>query len=88
MQYSYEDAAVLTGFLESYLDRDSVAPSVREEYQRFVLRLHSGCLMYADFLWAEKVLLFLKPFWWQEREDQRALANALLRTRTLSRELK
>lgn len=88
MQYSCEDAAVLTGFLESYLDRDSVDPSVREGYQRFVLRLYGGCLIRADFLWAEKALLFLRPFWWQEHEDQRALANALLRTRALAREQK
>lgn len=32
MFYTTEEAAVIGGFLELYLERDSVAPSVREQY--------------------------------------------------------
>ena len=37
------------------------------------------------YLWAEQVLQFLKPQWWTEREDHRALAALLLKTQSLIR---
>lgn len=57
--YTMEEAAVLCGFLELYLER-------------------------ADYEWAAATLGFLRPQWWPEHEDHRALENALLKTRTLA----
>lgn len=88
MQYSMEEAAILTGFLETYLNRAAVAPNIRDTCLQFTSHLHKGTLTQADYAWAEKALLFLKPFWWQEHEDHRALTNVLLRTQALAREQK
>ena len=38
--------------------------------------------IYADR--ATKALSFLRPHWWQDHEDHRALENALLKTQTLA----
>ena len=38
----------------------------------------------ADYEWAAAALGFLRPQWWPEHEDHRALENALLKTRTLA----
>ena len=80
MFYTMEEAAVLGGFLELYLERDSVDPAVRERHRKFRQGLLGGALDE----WAAAVLGFLRPQWWQEHEDHRALENALLKTRTLA----
>ena len=84
MFYTTEEAAVLCGFLDGYLERDSVDPAVRERHRRFRQGLMRGTLERADYEWAAAVLGFLCPQWWPEHEDHRALENALLKTRTLS----
>ena len=79
MFYTTEEAAVLGGFLELYLERESVDPAVRERHRKFRQGLLGGALERADYEWAAEVLGFLRPQWWQEHEDHRALENALLR---------
>ena len=44
MFYTTEEAAVLGGFLELYLERDSVDPAVREQHRRFRQGLMRGAL--------------------------------------------
>ncbi|WP_165449775.1 hypothetical protein [Intestinimonas timonensis] len=39
----------------------------------------------SELQWAEQMLLALKPLWWEEREDYRALMSALLKTQALLR---
>ena len=65
-------------------NRDSVDPAVRERHRKFRQGLLGGALERADYEWAAAVLGFLRPQWWQEHEDHRALENALLKTRTLA----
>lgn len=84
MFYTMEEAAVLGGFLELYLERDSVDPAVRERHRKFRQGLMRGALERADYEWAAAALGFLHPQWWPEHEDHRALENALLKTRTLA----
>ena len=84
MFYTTEEAAVLGGFLELYLERDSVDSAVREQHRRFRQGLLGGALERADYEWAAAALGFLRPQWWPEHEDQRAMENALLKTRTLA----
>lgn len=84
MFYTMEEAADIGGFLELYLERDSVDPAVRERHRKFRQGLLGGALERADYEWAAEVLGFLRPQWWQEHEDHRALENALLKTRTLA----
>lgn len=84
MFYTMEEAAVLGGFLELYLERDSVDPAVRERHRKFRQGLLGGALERADYEWAAAALGFLRPQWWPEHEDHRALENALLKTRTLA----
>ena len=84
MFYTMEEAAVIGGFLELYLERDSVDSAVRERHWKFRQGLLGGALERADYEWAAEVLGFLRPQWWQEHEDHRALENALLKTRTLA----
>ena len=81
MFYTMEEAAIIGGFLELYLERD---PAVREQHRRFRKGLMRGALERADYEWAAAVLGFLRPQWWPEHEDHRALENALLKTRTLA----
>lgn len=84
MFYTTEEAAVLCGFLDGYLERDSVDAAVREKYEKFRLGLVQESLGRDDYIWATKALSFLRPHWWQDYEDQRALENALLKTQTLA----
>lgn len=39
----------------------------------------------SELQWAEQMLLALKPLWWEEWEDHRALMSALLKTQALLR---
>ena len=71
MFYTMEEAAIIGGFLELYLDRDSVDPAVRERHRKFRQGLLGGALEQADYEWAAAVLGFLRPQWWQEHEDHR-----------------
>ena len=57
---------------------------VREKYEKFRLGLVQESLGRDDYIWATKALSFLRPHWWQDYEDQRALENALLKTQTLA----
>ena len=84
MFYTTEEAAVLCGFLDGYLERDSVDAAVRKKYEKFRLGLVQESLGRDDYIWATKALGFLRPHWWQDYEDQRALENALLKTQTLA----
>ena len=68
MFYTMEEAAVLGGFLELYLDRDSVDPAVRERHRKFRQGLMRGALERADYEWAAATLGFLRPQWWPEHE--------------------
>ena len=52
MFYTTEEAAVLGGFLELYLERGSVDPAVREQHRRFRQGLMRGALGRADYEWA------------------------------------
>lgn len=85
MFYTQEESAVLGGFLSSYLNRGFASGLVREELARFQVGLEQGCLQKAELLWAEQALLALKPFWWEEWEDHRALMGTLLKTQALLR---
>ena len=83
-QYTTEEAAIVCGFLNLYLDRASVDVSVRRRNAAFQLGAATETLQPEDYRWAEKVLHFLKPCWWQLHEDHRALENALLKTHLLA----
>ena len=73
MFYTTEEAAVLGGFLELYLERDSVDPAVRERHRKFRQGLLGGALERADYEWAATALGFLRPQWWPEHEDHLSL---------------
>lgn len=49
MFYTMEEAAIIGGFLELYLERDSVDPAVREQHRRFRQGLMRGTLERADY---------------------------------------
>ena len=49
MFYTMEEAAIIGGFLELYLERDSVDPAVREQHRRFRQGLLGGTLERADY---------------------------------------
>ena len=85
MFYTQEESAVLGGFLSSYLNRGSASDLVREELARFQVGLELGCLQKSELQWAEQMLLALKPLWWEEWEDRRALMSALIKTQALLR---
>ena len=61
MFYTMEEAAIIGGFLELYLERDSVDPAVRERHRRFRQGLMHGTLERADYEWAVAALGFLRP---------------------------
>ena len=84
MFYTTEEAAIVCGFLDLYLNRDSVDRAVREQNRRFQRSAARGDLRREDYQWAEKALDFLQPCWWQSHEDHRALQNALLNTHLLA----
>lgn len=88
MFYTTEEAAIVCGFLNLYLDRASVDVSVRRRNAAFQLGAATETLQPEDYRWAEKVLHFLKPCWWQLHEDHRALENALLKTHLLAQRKK
>lgn len=59
--YTMEEAAVLCGFLELYLNRDSVDAAVRKNYEKFRLGLVQESLGRDDYIWAAKALSFSAP---------------------------
>lgn len=69
MFYTTEEAAIVCGFLDLYLNRDSVDRAVREQNRRFQRSAARGDLRREDYRWAEKALDFLQPCWWQSHED-------------------
>lgn len=81
--YTEEEAAILCGFIGRYVDRDSTCNTLRSDYSRLCRGLEQHTLTHQDYLWTERVLQFLIPQWWTEREDRRALASLLLKTQTL-----
>ena len=84
MFYTTEEAAIVCGFLDLYLNRDSVDRAVREQNRKFQRSAARGDLRRKDYRWVEKALDFLQPCWWQLHEDHRALQNALLKTHLLA----
>ena len=84
MLYTTEEAAVICGFLNAHLAQAGVEVSVRKRNAAFQRGVIMGTLQPDDYRWAENVLCFLKPCWWQLHEDHRALENALLKTHLLA----
>lgn len=80
MFYTTEEAAIVCGFLNLYLDRVSVDANLRERNAAFQRGVAAESLQPEDYRWAEKVFHFLNPCWWQLYEDHRALENVLLKT--------
>ena len=87
MLYTTEEAAVICGFLNAHLAQAGVEASVRKRNAAFQRGVIMGTLQPDDYRWAENVLCFLKPCWWQLHEDHRALENALLKTHLLAWDL-
>ena len=88
MFYTMEEAAVLGGFLELYLDRDSVDPAVRERHRKFRQGLMRGALERADYEWAAAALGFLRPQWWPTAEESVAAAFLLKKEEPISAQKK
>ena len=84
MLYTTEEAAVICGFLNAHLAQASVEVSVRKRNAAFQRGVAMGTLQPDDYRWAENVLCFLKPCWWQLHEVHRALENVLLKTHLLA----
>ena len=84
MFYTMEEAAVLGGFLGTVSGTGQRGPGRAGTAPEFRQGLLGGALERADYEWAAAALGFLRPQWWQEHEDHRALENALLKTRTLA----
>ena len=84
MFYTEEEVSVITGLLNAYLVREHASEKVRESYTRISEGLQSRVLTRDDYVWLENALLFLRPYWWNDREDGRMLMDALLHTQTLS----
>lgn len=61
MFYTTEEAAVLCGFLDGYLERDSVDAAVREKYEKFRLGLVQESLGREDYMWAIQGTEFSPP---------------------------
>ena len=73
MFYTDEEISVITGFLNGYLVRDHANAKVRESYIRISAGLQSHTLTKDDYVWLENALLFLRPYWWSDREDGKML---------------
>lgn len=84
--YTDEEISVITGFLNGYLVRDCASAKVRESYIRISAGLQSHTLTKDDYVWLENALLFLRPYWWSDREDGKMLMDVFLHTQTLAKE--
>lgn len=78
MLYTTEEAAVICGFLNAHLAQAGVEVSVRKRNAAFQRGVIMGTLQPDDYRWAENVLCFLKPCWWQLHEDHRALKGTIV----------
>ena len=87
MFYTDEEISVITGFLNGYLVRDHASAKVRESYIRISAGLQSHTLTKDDYVWLENALLFLRPYWWSDREDGKMLMDAFLHTQTLEKRI-
>ena len=71
MFYTDEEVSVITGLLNAYLVREHASEKVRESYTRISEGLQNHALTRDDYAWLENALLFLRPYWWGDREDGR-----------------
>ena len=71
MFYTTEEAAIVCGFLNLYLDRASVDANLRKRNTAFQRSAALETLKPEDYRWAEN-------------EDHRALENVLLKTHLLA----
>ena len=69
MLYTTEEAAVICGFLNAHLAQAGVEASVRKRNAAFQRGVIMETLQPEDYRWAENVLCFLRPCWWQLHED-------------------
>ena len=61
MFYTTEEAAIVCGFLDLYLNRNSVDRAVREQNRRFQRSAARGDLRREDYRWAERRWTFSSP---------------------------
>ena len=61
MFYTTEEAAIVCGFLDLYLNRDSVDQTVREQNQRFQRGAARGDLRREDYQWRKRPSISSSP---------------------------
>ena len=80
MLYTTEEAAVICGFLNAHLAQAGVEVSVRKRNAAFQRGVIMGTLQPDDYRWAENVLCFLKPCWWQLHKGDPLIIKVMLDT--------
>lgn len=85
MQYSDNEAALVSGLISTYFFQPGVSASLKDSYQRVLHHLQAGCLSVADLSRIQSALAFLTPICRDNREAHKDFMGVTLKTDALLR---
>lgn len=85
MQYSDNEAALVSGLISTYFFQPGVSASLKDSYRRVLHHLQAGCLSAADLSRIQNALVFLTPICRDNREAHKDFMGVTLKTDALLR---
>ena len=83
MQYTDNEAALISGLISNYFLRPAVSAALKDSYIHVLEHLHAGHVSADDLKQIQKALIFLMPTCQLSRESQRDLMGVNLKTTAL-----
>ena len=83
MQYTDNEAALISGLISNYFFQPSVDAKLRESYRRVLLHLHENALSASDLSRIQNALTFLSPLCRDTRETYKDMMGVTLKTDAL-----
>ncbi len=83
MQYTDNEAALISGLISNYFLRPAVSAALKNSYIHVLEHLHTGRVSATDLKQIQMALTFLMPTCQLSREAQRDLIGASLKTTAL-----
>lgn len=85
MQYTDNEAALVSGLISTYFFQPGVSTSLKDAYQRVLRHLQTGRLSAADLSRIQNALAFLTPTCRDNREAHKDFMGVTLKTDALLR---
>ena len=85
IQYTDNEAALISGLISNYFFQPSVDAKLREAYRRVLRHLHKNALSASDLSRIQNALTFLSPLCRDNREAHKDMMSVTLKTDALLR---